>query len=877
MSRRKRMMEDLDQDIRDYIERETQDNIERGMPPEEAHYAALRKFGNVTRIKEDTWEVWSFVWLEQLWQDVRFGLRMLAKNPSFTAVAVLTLALGIGANTAMFSVVDGVLLAPLPYSQPDRLIAIMESNLRLKFNAWISYPNFQDWQRDAHSFQRMAAFTWQGFDLTNPGPPEHVDGKPISSGFFATLGVKLALGREFSPQEDVHAGAPVAIISHHLWEDRFAKSPHALGKSVTLNGVAYTVIGILPPEFHFYGDAGVYTPLGQGDLVTLNNREIHPGILAIARLKPDVDISQAQAEMSTIQNRLDVIYPDADRDVGADVEPLKQHMVGKTGETLLLRLGAVGLVLLIACANVANLLLARSAARAREFAIRSALGAGRGQLVQQLLTESVLLSLAGGGLGCAVAVWGVRPLLALAPVNLPRNEEIGVNASVLLFTLAVSLVVGILFGLAPALKASKAGLEVSLKEGSRGSTGAHHRVQNCLVVVQMALTLVLLAGAGLLFRTIHRLWSVDPGFDTRQLITFKVGLAPSLTKTAASTRTAYRQLIDRIRNIPGVQGADFTNLVPLSLQDDDCPFWIGSQQPASIQGAPRLNLYFTGPDYLQTMKIPLLRGRFLAREDSSTTSVPVIVIDSKFASTYFPGTDPIGRIITIANWGPCRIVGVVGHVKHWGLGDTSQLPKSDPVYASFYQLSDQWVPVTARDLTVVVRTPLDPATAMTAVRKAVYGAESGQPVYDVQTMQDIIARSMSSQRFPMNLFGAFAGLALLLASVGVHGVVSYSVTQRLHEMGIRMALGAEQSDIFRMVIGQGVRLALAGLAIGIAAALILTRILSSLSHLLYGVGASDPLTFTTVSLILTGVAIVASYIPARRAMKVDPMIALRYE
>ena len=291
-SRRKRRMEDLDQDIRDYIERETQDNIERGMPPEEAHYAALRKFGNVTRIKEDTWEVWSFVWLEQLWQDVRFGLRMLAKNPSFTAVAVLTLALGIGANTAMFSVVDGVLLAPLPYSQPDRLIAIMESNLRLKFNAWISYPNFQDWQRDAHSFQRMAAFTWQGFDLTNPGPPEHVDGKPISSGFFATLGVKLALGREFSPQEDVHAGAPVAIISHHLWEDRFAKSPHALGKSVTLNGVAYTVIGILPPEFHFYGDAGVYTPLGQGDLVTLNNREIHPGILAIARLKPDVDISR---------------------------------------------------------------------------------------------------------------------------------------------------------------------------------------------------------------------------------------------------------------------------------------------------------------------------------------------------------------------------------------------------------------------------------------------------------------------------------------------------------------------------------------------------------------------------------------------------------
>jgi predicted permease len=688
--------------------------------------------------------------------------------------------------------------------------------------------------------------------------------------------VKLTLGRDFAREEDQSGGAPAVIVSNRLWRNRFAGSAEALGRSITLDGSNYTVVGVLPSAFRLFGnEADVYTPLGQGDPLIIDDRTIHPGIGCIARLRPGVTVAQARADMGAVQDRLNQTYPAADRGLGADVAPLKQEMVGDVSRTLLMLLGAVGLVLLIACANVANLLLTRSVARSREFAIRSALGASRGDIAGQLLAESVLLSLAGGSLGLVAAKLGAGPALAALAGNLPRSENIGVNLPVLLFTLGISITVGILFGLAPALKSSSTDLQASLKEGGRGSAGGHHRAQHVLVVVQMAMTLVLLTGASLLFRTIHNLWEVNPGFNTQSIITFKVGLSASVTKTPSTTRIAYQQLTERIRQISGVEAADLTVLVPLSREGNAGPFLTGSEAPTSMSEAPRANFYWTGPDYVRTMEIPILRGRFFTPDDT-TKSAPVVVIDSVLAHTYFPDTEPVGRTIIIPHWGAARVVGVAGHVRHWGMDDADRYTQNQ-IYASFYQLLDEWVPLFQRNVTITVRTPLPLAAVMPAIKAVVYGVGGGQPVYNVRTMRELVSESMTSQRFPMILLAAFAVLALLLASVGIYGVVSYSMAQRVREIGIRMALGAVNWDVLRMVIGQGLRLALAGVAAGAVVSLVLARVLSSFSQLLYGVRAMDPLTFIAVSLVLISAALLACYIPARRAIGLDPTIALRHE
>jgi len=877
--RKKQVSQELDEELNGFLEMAAEEKMKQGMSRKDALRVVRLERGSLEVSKEVVrsagWE--SFV--ETLWQDLRFAARMLRKSPGFTTVAVLTLALGIGANTAMFSVVEGVLLAPLPYSHPDRLVVVWENNLHFKQVVWPSYPNFKDWERSARSFQRMAAVKWRYYDLTSPGNPEHLLGAGISSSFFDTLDVKLPFGRDFSAQEDQRSGAPVVIISNDLWRNRFAGNPQAVGKAVTLNGVDYTIIGILPPRFHF-GDerVDVYTPLEQGDPLLLDPRGAQ-AIVSIARLNLGVSVVQAQAEMSAIQDRLVQLYPDANRGLGASVVPLRQVLIGDVSGTLLVLLGAVGLVLLIACANVANLLLARSVGRTREFAIRAALGASRSRTVRQLLTESTLLSLGGAALGLTITNWGVHPVLTAVPGNLPRSENVGVNTSVLLFTLFVSIAVAVLFGLAPALKNSKTDLQSALKEGGRGATTTRHRVQNSLVILQMALTLMLLVGAGLLFRTIHRMSDTNPGFDTQHVITFKVGFSPSVTKTASGMRTAYRQLLERLRTLPGVQAADFTYIVPLKSRDNVAPFWIGSQMPAVVRAAPRMMVFDTGPDYLRAMSIPLLRGRFFT-EDDTTKSPCVAAIDDVLASTYFRGQDPLGQTITFGwtpPWGPCRIVGVVGHVRHWGLGNESSYTQAQAYYP-LYQIPDQWV--TASEgfpaTTVIVRTPLPAAAVIPAIKNVLYGIAKDQPIYNVESMQEIASESMSAQRFPMILLGAFAALALLLASVGIYGVISYSVTQRVHEIGIRMALGAEKQNIFGMVIAQGLRLALAGLVIGAGAALVLTRLLVTFANLLYGVKASDPLTFIAVSTLLTAIAVLACYLPARRAMRVDPLVALRY-
>jgi predicted permease len=867
------MLKDLDQDIRDHMAIETQENIERGMSPDQARTWALRKFGNVTRVKEETRKVWSFTWLEQFWADVCFGIRALWKHPGFAIVAVLTLALGIGANTAIFSVVEGVILAPLPYPQPDRLVLVQESRPNLA-HLDISYPDFLDWQRSVRSFQQMAALTWRGYDLTGPGASAHLDGMEITSGFFSTLGVKLAMGRELSPSEDLPHGAPAAVISDRLWRDRFGASSQALGKSIVLDGADFAVVGVLPPGFRFLTDADIYTSLAQGSPMIYNDRTIH-GFAAIARLKPDAQIAQAQSELSAVQENLDRLYPAADQNLGTLILPLKEALVFEVRGILLFILGAVSIVLLIACTNVANLLLARSTARTREFAIRSALGASRARMVRQLLTESVLLAVGGGVLGLGLAKLAVIVVVALAPASLPRADNIAVNLPVLLFAFGISLVVGILFGLAPALDSSSVDVQVSLKAGERGSTRAYPRTQSILVIVQMALTLVLLIGSGLLLRTILQLWKVNPGFDRQHVITFKVGLSPSLTKTASTTRTAYRQLLDRIREIPGIQAADFTNVVPLSERDNGGPFWVGAQQSTSMQDAPHALYFETGPEYLQVMHIPLLQGRFFTPADNSA-SEPVVVIDSVLAHMYLPHKDPVGQLITVAHWRTARVIGVVGHVKHWGLSDTGAYNPSQ-IYISFYQLSDEWVPAFAKELSVAIRTPLSVAAITPAIRNVVYGTGKDQPVYDVQTMQQIASDSMASQRVSMILLGAFSVLALLLASVGIYGVLSYSVSQRIREIGIRMALGAERHDVLKMIIAQGLQLAVAGVVLGAGGALLLTRLLSSFSRLLYGVQANDPETFMAVSLLLVCVSILACYLPAQRASRVEPMAALNYE
>ena len=830
------------------------------------------EFGGYERYKEECRESLGAHFFETLLQDVRFGWRTLRKSPGFAAVAVLTLALGIGATTGIFSVVQGVVLAPLPYRDPDRLVIIFQKNQNAQHLS-ISLPDFEEWRRGARWFEQMAGFRYAQFDLTAPGEPERVTSFEISSGFFHTLGAKLRLGREFSPQEDQAGGAPVAIISDRLWTKVFARSSRALGQSVTLNGVPRTIVGILPPGFHLWSDIDIYIPLSQGNPM-FNDRRF-PGIICLARLKPGAHIAEAQSTMSMIQRQLDQSYPTTDRGFGADVEPLKPLIVGDVSDTLFLLLGAVAVLLLIACANIAGLLLSRSMARTREFAIRSALGGSRLRLVRQLLTECVLLSVTGGMLGLAVARGVVELVLALLANDLPRSANIGLNGPVLLFTFGISVLAGILFGVAPALRSFRRDLQISLRQGTPGSGKAHHRAQETLVIGQMALTLVLLAAAGLLLRTIRELSDVNPGFNAANLISFKVGLPPSAAESPSDARTASRELIESIRHVPGVQSAEVTNLLPLQQLNNFAPFWIGTHPDTPLAEAPRLMMYWTGPDYLASMKIPLLEGRFLTEQDNAN-SQRVAVIDSVLAHTYFPNRSPLGQAITINLWGDARIVGVVGHVRHASLGDSAG-HEAPQIYASLAQLPDQAVPVFYRELTVIVRTPVRLSTVLPAIRKAVSATAGGQPVYDSQSMREVVAASMNAQRCPMILLGAFAGLALLLASVGLYGVISYSISQRVREIGIRMALGAERAGIFQMVIRQGIQLAAAGVVMGVAAGLFLARVVSSFSHLLYEVRANDPATFLCVSLVLVAVAVLACWLPARRAMRVDPMIALRCE
>jgi len=808
---------------------------------------------------------------EILLQDLRYAVRTLTRNPSFTIVAVLTLALGIGANTAMFSVVQGVVLAPLPYRHADRLVFVWEKRPGVP-QMEVSYPNFEDWRQSARSFDAMSALAFHNFNLSAPGNAEHLKGIRVSAGFLGTLGVKPAIGRDFTAQEDEPNSAPAVLLSDRLWRERFGADPRVAGRAVVLDGRSFSVVGVLPPGFQFLTDVDVVTPLRPNMPVIYGDRSVD-AIAVLASLRPGTARTQALAEMTALQQDLDRRYPDANRGVGIDITGVKEQLIGDVKGTVLLLFGAVGLVLLIACANLAGLLLARSTARVREFGVRSALGAGRARMVRQLLTESLLLSIAGGAAGLLVAGFGLRALLAAMPETLPRAGDIGLHVPVLLFTMAASVLVGILFSVGPALRSARTDAQTALQSASRGASAGGHRTLSPLVVLQFALTLVLMAGAGLLLRSIDRLWHVNPGFDTRHVIAFKVGLSPSLTQTADATRKAYQQLLERIRTVPGVEAADLTNIVPLNGADNGGPFWIGTAQPASLQELPHALYFWTGPDYLKTMGIPLLRGRFFTAEDRMGAA-KVVVIDSVLADTFFPGKDPVGQTLTVAHWGAARIVGVAGHVRHWGLDDPGTYNPRQ-IYIPAYQLPDTMVTDFFRTMTLVVRTPLPAADVMPAVRRVVYATAADQPVYDVKPIESVVSESMASRRLSILLLGAFAGLGLLLASVGIYGVVSYSVMRRTQEIGIRMALGADRGRVFRMIVAQGIRMASVGLAAGAAAALVLVRAMPSFSHLLYGVRSADPMTFCVVAAVLLVVAIGACYVPARRAMRMDPVASLK--
>jgi predicted permease len=876
--RKKRVEGELDEELRGFFEMAADEKTKQGMSHKDALRQVRLERGNLEVAKEvvraATWQSL----LEMCWQDLRYCLRMMRRYPGFTAVAFLTLALGVGANTALFSVVNGVLLNPLPYEQPDRLIAINSRTAEIPRDS-ISYPNFLDWRRDNHSFSGLAAFCSQNFNLTGMGDAEQLKANRVSAAFFPLLGVKPILGRAFTEEEDQLGGAPVALISEGLWRSKFGSSPDALGKPITLDGTLYTIVGVIPASFHFENDSffnngEVYVPIGQWNHPIFRDRRASMGAAAVGRMKPGVTLQQAASDMDAVAAHLGEVYPDSDKNSGIVLLPLKENLVGDIRSFLLMLLTAVAFVLLIACANVANLLLARSTTRTREFALRTALGASPGRMVRQLLTESVLLALAGGTLGMLLAAWGTKAAIRALPEALPRAEEIHLDSRVLLFTLAASVIAGILFGLAPAIKSSRTDIQETLKETGRGG-GARHRTQTIFVAAEMALALVLLAGAGLMIRSMANLWSMYPGFDPHNVVSFNLASAQPFGSTPSATQSAFRQLRAAISAVPGVQAASLTVASSPMGGNSSLPFWLeGEAKPATQAEMKPSYVYITQPDYLKVMNISLQRGRFLSDSDNENTPL-VIAIDDQFAKLYFGDQDPVGKRVNFDVFNiTVEIVGVVGHVKQTGLDSDTTDSIQAQCYLPLAQVPPSVLSLVERSSSAVVRTDGAPLAAMKSISNAVQKTNGQIVVYGTETMNDVISDSLAAKRFAMVLLGVFAALAMLLSSIGIYGVISYIVGERTHEIGIRMALGAERGNVIRMVLRQAGKMVLIGVVVGLVVAFGLSRLMASM---LFGVSPSDPAILMGVALLLAGVSLLSCSLPALRATRVDPIIALRYE
>jgi predicted permease len=865
--RRHRLESEVDEELRFHLEARVRDNLAKGMAQTDARQDALRRFGGRLQAGEKTRDADVLVWLEIIGKDIRFAFRNLRKNPGVIAVAVISLALGIGANTAIFSAIHAILLRPLPYHEPGRLAILWMDNRRLGLHEDLtSYPNYQDWKKN-RVFEDLAAFVPTDGILTGLEEPARVPDAVITANLFSVLGVQPALGRAFKHEEEQAEGDRVVILSHGLWQRQFASDPQVLGKTLELNGRPCQIVGVMPASFAFPSkETQLWKPLAQSPNLLRNRGGF---FLSVAgRLKPGFTWPQARSEMSAIGLRLEQQYPGVDKGYGIWVVPLLDQVVGTTRQALLVLLGAVAFVLLIACVNVANLFLGRGAVRGREIAVRAALGAGRGRLVRQLLTESTVLSVMAGGVGLAIAFWGIRGLVLLAPKDLPRLDEIAINGQVLAFTLAVSLVAGILFGMVPALRISRVDLNEALREGGRSQSGGKRLryVRSGLTVAEVAFSMILLTGAGLMIRSLLNLQVIRPGFLTENVLTWRV--SPSRTKypQAPQVENFYSTLLGRLQAIPGVQGAAMVTNVFLSSTPDSGGFAVEGRPAPPPEQQIEATVDSISPNYFRTLGVPLIRGRFFDEHDGAA-SLPVVLINETMARRFWPDEDAVGKHFKFGDpdskipW--LTVAGIVGDMRRQGMEKGARCETFLPMAQA-----------PARGVTLVVHTSSDPSKVAGMVRDAVRELDKSAVLFERSTIAGQIGESLAQRRFETLLLGLFSMLALVLATVGIYGVVFQSVSQRINEIGIRVALGAQKSSLLRMIVGEALGMVFLGAVTGGLAAFAISRALSSF---LYSVTAADPLTYLVVALLLSVAAVLASVIPARRATNVDPIHALRYE
>ena len=875
LRRRESVIGEIDREMRSHVELQVEANMKAGMSPEEARAQAMRSFGNVNRALDAAYDVKGGGFLETLAQDTRYGIRMLAKHKAFTSVAVVTLALGIGANTAIFSVVNELLLRPLPYRDAERIVTLWEVNPEGRHQNSASRANFRAWKAQSTSYQYMAAFSDQRLNLTGNGEPEELSVQSVTSEFFKVLGIEPILGRTFLPEDLQGNSNPVAVLTYGLWQRHFGGQPSIVGQPIMLNGTAFTVIGVMPRGFQFYikQRSGTGRP---AEIWTILPMPVGPGanergrfLGTVARLKDGVSVDYAANELRTIAARTSAESPEFNKNFSAEVLPLREQFFGNVRRPLWLMLGAVGFVLLIACANVANLLLSLATSREKEIAVRAALGARRGRIVRQLLTESLLLALIGSALGLGFAWLGIKALILISPRDLVNLQTVGLNLTVLLWTLTVSVLTGIIFGLAPALHISRLNLNDSLKEGGKSESSqasGSRRLRSALVVSEIALAVVLLASAGLLIRSFMRLQQIDPGFDVDNVLTMVVPVPVTRYKEDPQFVNFFSQLLDKVRHLPTVRSAGEINYLPLygGMGSGTGFKVVGRPEPPPGEG-PSTDVRVVDAGYFPAMGIPLLRGRNFSDLELKEPR-HVLLINEALARTYFPNEDPIGQRLDVEMFDtpqPAEVIGIVGNVRYDSLIDESPpavyFPHPELVYSV---------------MTLVIRTDGDPSAIAPAVQREIRTLDPNQPVSDIRTMNQVMSEWVSRSRFNTLLLGIFAGLATLLSAVGIFGVMNYSVALRTREIGLRLAVGAQPRQVLLLILKQGLLLTILGVGLGLVAAFGLTRLLSGL---LFGVTALDVTTFTTISVLLVIVSLLACYLPARRAMRIDPLQALRYE